>query len=1185
MTDLKNGGRATHYRTHGPSSYSQHEVQLRRQGVGLCTDCGGVARPLTKYDKFNKHNCTHAHPPANAIHQQHHHGSNARPEAWALDSPWPEGVSYPPPNTPHPLDVPHPKQCVKLIPPHCLENWANVVTTVSNNFANAVEQGSEQEIAASLCAFLGMSRTLEKPYRSGRSGCLKLARQMDQYALEFDVDVPSSCDNARAPQDEEASAIRRATAFLNAGYARKASFALRNNDSFCEPSPDVVARLQAKFPAPRSDIADLIPPPADAPLLTLEINDFPATLRKTINGAAGGRSGLTGEHLKVLLEEQAPMDALYRVTMLLANGRLPQWCQPYFSVQKLVALGEKARPICMAEFIVRAVGKIVDKTVNPKLSRKFFMQKVGRVSVLQVANNVPGGGEAAIHLIEQRVHEPNAGVVVTKLDTTNAYNSFDRVVGVNRTTSTFPTTHRWLHWWYGNAAMLEYNDADTTIIWGQEGGFQGGPLAGRIHDTGLQVSLLEVAQQITDDHSEEEVLLIAFRDDVHVVAKPVVSAATIVKYKEVLFSHLNLKTDPAKLYSYISRIGFPDEVQRTHAQAALAKQVPESRIREDGIKILGTPIGTHEYMEEQLTIQLDKYPLFLPRLIKMKPQHANYLLRLCYLPIATNLLRTVHPNDILQHARAFDTRILDTYKSINEDPLITRDHPLFELPFRHGGMAMRATVDVSPIAYFSSVVTAITTLKEFDTQIHDALALMIDQDENADEDAVNADGVVAAVVNDGDADAAAVDADVDAVANGDAAAAVAGAAAGGAAAAAHVAFFMNDPDDVVSVVAARHEAEDSNEDSGLEHGNSSASDDDEDDEAASVADAQPPDPHLQHPLFAQGLPAKLANAHQLALNLTFTTNPIDLFPTTISNLITNINSGGIRPKKLQKALTAQWENSRARTHTNSQSVEERACTLSQKNSCSNCVHNTIPTINNNALPPAAQRSTNKLRTRTLILPTNVCVCGSCTLNPSHALSCKKLRGRFVRHDVIVSLLASMLRAAGFVARAEVMVVDGTSMRMDIVVTLPTEVLWIDVSIINPEMATYLGKAKCAHQLREQEKIYKWEKHATTAGASFFPFVMETYGALGERADNLLLTIAQKAQQAYPYPLPTSIPVWVGQYKRQLKVQLAVALAHANHLMVEEACGKSTVAGWSQRNTSSLYSSFRSSARHSLSRSG
>ena len=104
----------------------------------------------------------------------------------------------------------------------------------------------------------------------------------------------------------------------------------------------------------------------------------------------------------------------------------------------------------------------------------------------------------------------------------------------------------------------------------------------------------------------------------------------------------------------------------------------------------------------------------------------------------------------------------------------------------------------------------------------------------------------------------------------------------------------------------------------------------------------------------------------------------------------------------------------------------------------------------------------------------------------------------------------MLKAAGFVARSEVMVVEGTSKRMDIVVTLPTEVLWIDVSVINPTAPSYLKRKEPAHEIRAGVKNSRWNKHAQAKGYTFIPAIFETYGAMGEDLDVLIKSIAEKA---------------------------------------------------------------------------
>ena len=144
----------------------------------------------------------------------------------------------------------------------------------------------------------------------------------------------------------------------------------------------------------------------------------------------------------------------------------------------------------------------------------------------------------------------------------------------------------------------------------------------------------------------------------------------------------------------------------------------------------------------------------------------------------------------------------------------------------------------------------------------------------------------------------------------------------------------------------------------------------------------------------------------------------------------------------------------------------------------------------------------------------------------------------------------MCREAGFVVRTEVMVVDGTRKRMDIVIILPRKCIWIDVSVINPCLPAYAKKN--ALQIRAGEKIAKWNPHASTRGYEFVPAIFDVFGAVGSQLTIFLTKIAEKARATLPYPIDKSAVAWAGAYRRELVCRLAVALAHGNHLMVEEA---------------------------------
>ena len=192
-----------------------------------------------------------------------------------------------------------------------------------------------------------------------------------------------------------------------------------------------------------------------------------------------------------------------------------------------------------------------------------------------------------------------------------------------------------------------------------------------------------------------------------------------------------------------------------------------------------------------------------------------------------------------------------------------------------------------------------------------------------------------------------------------------------------------------------------------------------------------------------------------------------------------------------------------------------------------------------------------------------CKCGRDTTNLNHVLSCKKSRGRFVRHDSQVEVLNTMLREAGVVARKEVRVIGGTQKRMDIVITLPSgERMWIDVSVVNPEAPTYASKATPATELRAAEKVAKWGHLAREQGIQFIPAIIDVYGNMGAGYESLLQFIADKAFWVAPFQHQLKGQAWKGNYVSGLRQRLSTSLAYCNFLMVEESCIGAQAGPWS-----------------------
>ena len=159
-----------------------------------------------------------------------------------------------------------------------------------------------------------------------------------------------------------------------------------------------------------------------------------------------------------------------------------------------------------------------------------------------------------------------------------------------------------------------------------------------------------------------------------------------------------------------------------------------------------------------------------------------------------------------------------------------------------------------------------------------------------------------------------------------------------------------------------------------------------------------------------------------------------------------------------------------------------------------------------------------------------------------------------RHDVITNVLMRFCKEQGVVARTEVMVVEGTSKRMDLVVYLPNKTVWFDVSVVNETADSYVGKDALGH--RAETKRGRWKRHADARGIEFIPLIFSAHGAMDKQVHAFIAFLTGRALVFCPYAPGNARQAWKAERKRQLRYRIAVALAHATHMLVEEACVRS-----------------------------
>jgi hypothetical protein len=159
-----------------------------------------------------------------------------------------------------------------------------------------------------------------------------------------------------------------------------------------------------------------------------------------------------------------------------------------------------------------------------------------------------------------------------------------------------------------------------------------------------------------------------------------------------------------------------------------------------------------------------------------------------------------------------------------------------------------------------------------------------------------------------------------------------------------------------------------------------------------------------------------------------------------------------------RSFKIQRHISRALDHRDRKSLEQNCSTpadaarnTSNSNSASAAWTRAVPTEPCLVMNPHEFRTAHKIRCGQPLFPHDSfskCKCGT-KLSNAHALSCKHLRSRFIRHDSIVQDIFEWLRSQSIHAVKEFLPLPDSSARVDIWIRHRGVVYWCDVHIREP----------------------------------------------------------------------------------------------------------------------------------------
>jgi len=124
--------------------------------------------------------------------------------------------------------------------------------------------------------------------------------------------------------------------------------------------------------------------------------------------------------------------------------------------------------------------------------------------------------------------------------------------------------------------------------------------------------------------------------------------------------------------------------------------------------------------------------------------------------------------------------------------------------------------------------------------------------------------------------------------------------------------------------------------------------------------------------------------------------------------------------------------------------------------------------------------------------------------------------------MLVRQIASFVRSAGGSVFIEPKYLEGK--RADAQIYFTSDISLMDVQITHPAAPYYAISTNIAStplgtaRSREIAKHSKYDKQAKSEGASFYPFVMETYGGLGKEASVFVQKVSKLYIESSPFPI-------------------------------------------------------------------
>ena len=318
----------------------------------------------------------------------------------------------------------------------------------------------------------------------------------------------------------------------------------------------------------------------------------------------------------------------------------------------------------------------------------------------QFALSTRAGTEAVIHALTAAT-QANPAHTVLSVDGIGAYDTISRE-SMLRGLMTVPTANRSLPFvrtFYGQPSQYVWHDDQGRhhLISQAEGGEQGDPLMPALFSLGQSRAVQAIHSQL---HPTE--MLLAYLDDIYAVVAPDRVRTVYDVMANELRTHTRIQLNSGKARVRNAAGATPPGLEVLGPEVWVGNTtLPREQ---QGITILGAPLGTAEYVAQQLLHSTQSHQALLERIPTVDDLQSAWLLLLfCASPRCNHTLRTTPPQLTQDFATRHDTSVaacLQTLLGLPDFPATSL--ATAHLPLPQGGLGLTsATVTAQP-AYWAS---------------------------------------------------------------------------------------------------------------------------------------------------------------------------------------------------------------------------------------------------------------------------------------------------------------------------------------------------------------------------------------------------------------------------------------------------------------------------------------------------